>query len=307
MSRLFLEVLIGIAIQMAGAELLLRATASFAKHRGAGIAAASLWMLGFGLCSPMLYTTFEAASAGSPDLAVGTIIGGLMVKLLVVLGICASVTTLSAQSQIRSSWVLVAAAIFFAFFAHDGEFARWEGLLMLAALAAYILHIYQQGDRAADFSIITKTTDCAWCAAAYLCVGFGLVTTGSDILIDGAVWFAKHYAVSETITGATLVALATSIPLGIASLVAIERKQPQLVFPLLIGASYFHLLGGAGLAASFTALPIPIRSLADDLGIMVAATLLVAILVKAKKSLTSQEGALLIALASAYGVYSFGL
>jgi cation:H+ antiporter len=307
MSKLFLEILIGIAIQVAGCELLTRATLSLTKNRRAYLATGGILLIGIALSFPLYYMAVQAATSGSPDLAAGLLIGGPLVKLLLLFGICATAANLSTEGWSRTAWTLTVASVLLAGFCYDGQIARWEGFAMLALLFTYILQIYQQQDNTPDFSIITKTTDCSWCAIAYLCVGFGVVMTGSDILIDGSVWYAKQFGSSEAATGATLVAAAASVPLMIACLVAISRKRTELVLPMLLGATFFHLLGGAGLVSAIRPLPIPLGSIKNDLILMPVASLIAAILVHMRKVVTSQEAALLIALFLAYSVYSFGL
>lgn len=309
MSAYLLEALFGIVILFAGSELLVRAAVSLSKTAKISSQVISLIIVAYGTCLPELTVSVQAASTGSPDIAVGTIIGSNICNLLLVAGLTAAISPLSTGLYLvrRDVLAMAAGTLLFAFFCFSEEITSSNGWLLLIGMAAYSWYTCRTADERA---VSTPNQDgniagCTWCAVAYLFVGLGLLSTGADILIDGAAAIAKQLHVSEATIGLTLVAVGTSVPEIITCIIAAKRKRTDLCLASLVGGNIFNILGAMGLSAMISPLPVSRQFLHVDVWVLIGVTVVATLLIRVRKQIGRTEGAVFVALFVAYVVYQY--
>jgi len=311
----FLQSALGIVILFGGGEILVRGTVNFARALKLPAAIIGLTVVAYGTAAPELMTSLHAAVNGSPDIALGMIIGSNVTNILLVLGIMAwlqPVVTSTATGR-RDGLVMLGSSVLLLLVAWNEEITRGEGAALLAAFTLYVWSTLtsarNQGSEAeaAEEARKTSTSSCSWCAVAYILVGLAMLMTGADILVDGAASMARRLGVSEAVVGLSVVAIGTSLPELAAVIMAALRKEYNLGISTIIGSNIFNSLGIVGLSAAFVPIPAAGRFLAIDFWVLLAACLLCLAFLFTGKRLSRNEGVVFLALFVGYVItlYAF--
>ncbi|MDF1601610.1 calcium/sodium antiporter [Mesorhizobium sp. YIM 152430] len=309
----WLPLIAGLILLVIGGELLVRGAVKVASNLGVSPLVIGLTLVGFGTSSPELVTSVQAALSGSPGIAFGNIVGSNMANLLLILGVSALITPIAIASGAlrRDGAVMVAATIVFVILALVMPLGRAVGLAFVAALAVYIYTAFrQESSGSADHgaahgkSAAAQGVDPGFSSTAGGSTLMGLVTAiaglaivvgGGYLLVNGAVAIARSYGISETVIGLTIVAVGTSMPELVTSLVAAFRKQADVAFGNIIGSNIYNILGIGGVTVLIAPSEVPAEIANFDNYIMIGASLLVLVLAYTGRRIARWEGALLLA------------
>jgi cation:H+ antiporter len=313
----------GLLLMIVGGELLVRGSVQVASRLGVSPLVIGLTLVGFGTSTPELVTSVQAALSGSPGIAYGNIVGSNIANILLILGAAALITPVLVASAAlkRDSVVMIAVALAFAGVALVTPMTRLVGAVFVAALAAYIVVAFRQertsttGDHGAAYdkgfaaqSADTGLTPTA--AGPHVVVslltalaGLALVIMGGKFLVDGAVGLAQSFGISETVIGLTIVAVGTSTPELVTSIIAAVRKQTDVAFGNIVGSNIYNILGIGGVTALIAPTPVPPEIVSTDNLIMVGASVLVVAMAYSGRRISRVEGGLLVAGYAAFLVW----
>ena len=281
----FLLLVIGFALLVLGGEWLVRGAAALAAAANISPLVIGLTVVAFGTSAPELGVSLQAAYAGNAGVAVGNVVGSNIINVLLVLGVSAVVTPLVvAAGLIRRDlpWMVVASLVTWAM-AWDGTVARWEGLVLFGALLVYLVRSIQSGrgnfdDLPEEIGEIAQTR----IGKRFLAVNVGFflsglvsLAIGSRLLVGSAVEIATSLGVSELVVGLTVVAIGTSLPEVVTSVVASMRGQRDIAVGNVVGSNLFNLLCVLGLTAAVAPDGVPVErsAVTFDLPVMVAVAL----------------------------------
>jgi cation:H+ antiporter len=305
----YVYVAAGLVLLFAGGEALVRGAVAIASRLGVSPLVIGLTLVGFGTSAPELVTSLQAALAGRPGIAVGNVVGSNIANLLLILGLSAVVAPIAvARAALKrdgTMLVLTTSAVG-ALLVFD-LLTRWIGLVMVAALLAYIVYVYLAERRRPDASAALHEHEAqavrplGWgLAAAFALGGLAGVVGGAYFLVEGAVALAQQAGVSETVIGLTVVAVGTSLPELATSAIAARRGQGDVAFGNLVGSNVFNLLGILGVTAAVAPIPVPPEIVRLDVWVMGAVALLALGLAATGQRVNRVEGALLLAAYAAY-------
>jgi len=314
-----LSLLGGLVALLVGGELLVRGAVGLAERAGVTPLIIGLVIVGFGTSMPELVTSVEAALAGSPAIAWGNIVGSNIANTLLILGAAAVLAPLVVRqgAALRDSGVALVASLFLVFVAVSGLHSSLLGMAMIAMLASYIAYCYREERRSApqvlhnapyDRSVALEMSDsglhtpsAGWTRPVVLTL-FGLVIliVGGRFLVMGAIELARLAGLSETMIGLTIVAVGTSLPELVTSLVAARRGEAEVAFGNVIGSNIYNVLGIGGVTMLVAPAAIPGTLLPVDLGIMAASAIAVLAAAWFLRGVNRLLGALLV---TGYGVF----
>jgi cation:H+ antiporter len=314
----------GLVLLFFGGESLIRGAVSLAKKLGLPTLIISLTVVGFGTSMPELLVSLRAAFAGSPDIALGNVIGSNTANILFILGLCilvAPIENYDAGARANMIKATIVALVMMAIALTSSELSRLYGAILFAGLIAYIVYSYFVGRKqtaAADAAGEVDDTLGAeplsgLLTAGYLVLGFALLFGGAELLVRGAVSIARDVGISEAVIGLTIVAVGTSLPELAASMVAAIKRQGDVAIGNIIGSNIFNILGILGIASMVKPITISANFPAFDIPVMLMATVALLVVLLAKWPLGRIVGAAFMAgyvaytLALANGVTSFGL
>ncbi|MBB4285507.1 calcium/sodium antiporter [Roseospira goensis] len=303
----------GVVCLVVGGESLVRGAVAVARHMGVSPLLIGLTLVGFGTSTPELVTSLQAAAAGSPGVAVGNVIGSNIANILLILGVAALVRPVMASPAAfrRDGPMVVLAALAALAVVVIGEVGRAVGAALVAVLVVYVVATYllERRAAAADAGAVMHAAEAdaalappAGLAGAigYLVGGLALTVLGARLLVDGAIGLAADLGVSDTLVGLTLVAVGTSLPELVTSVIAALRGQSDVAFGNIIGSNIVNILGILGLTAVVVPIPIPPEVAAVDIWVMLAATGALLAAVVSGWRVTRLEGAVLLA---GYAIY----
>lgn len=300
----------GFALLLGGGEMLVRGAARFSENIGISPLMIGLTVVGFGTSMPELVTSIEAASIGAPGIAVGNIVGSNIANGLLILGLAAlaaplSIETVALHRDCRT--VMVASALLLAAGFTIG-LSQITGMIFLLLLLGYVVFAYRQEKHSAAHSqarVAAKRT-LVMMVAPLLPMVAGLVAVifGAQFLVQGGIALAEAAGLSQSLIGLTIVAVGTSLPELITSLMAAFRKQGQLALGNVLGSNIFNIFGIGGVTAMVAPGPVPPEMTSVELPLLVASTGLIIAFAVSGREISRREGAMLVLAYLAYLAYA---
>ncbi len=318
---IWLPLLGGLVLLIAGGELLVRGAVRVAERMGVSSLVIGLTLVGFGTSTPELVTSVQAALAGSPGIAFGNIVGSNIANILLIIGVASIVSRIAVSSSAlrRDGFVMLAVAVIFALLAAMFPFSRILGLCFVAALVVYVYLAFRMERiatphehgavydkavalEAADPTIapVHKSAPGMIASLAIAAVGLVLILVGGKFFVDGAVMLARSMEISETVIGLTIVAVGTSMPEFVTSVVAALRRQSDVAFGNIVGSNIYNILGIGGVTALIAPADIPEQIVRFDNPMMVAVSVALIVVAYTGFSISRREGFMLLAGYAAY-------
>jgi cation:H+ antiporter len=305
----------GLVAMIVGAEALVRGGSRLASRLGIRPIMVGLTVVSIGTSMPELAVGVVAATEGNGSLAVGNIAGTNMVNLLLILGLSAVILPLAIQMQtLRFDLPVIAAAASLLWaLAANGVLSRLDGLVLVLCAIAYTAALIRTSRResreieeefAAEYgyenSAIAERSGGGRMAryVAMLLGGIVIVVVGAEWLVDGAVGMARAFGVSDALIGLTVVAIGTSAPELVTTVVSTVRGERDIAIGNLLGSSIYNILLILGITALVPAHGLVLDSnlVRVDIPIMVAATLAcVPIFITGRRVSRVEGGAMMVA------------
>lgn len=310
----WLLVALGLALLVAGGELLVRGATRLAVSAGVAPAVIGLTIVAAGTSAPELVVSIRGALDGNPGIAVGNVVGSNIFNIGAVLGMAAIVRPLRIQgATIRLEWpVMMLSAGLFHLLASDLRLDRADGGILAGGLLAFLGYLVwmarsvkDAGERATLESLapqppVAHPRRRLLVNLAVVGGGVVLLSVGAGQFVGGASRVADGLGVSDTVIGLTVVAAGTSAPELVTTLMAALRCQDDIAVGNVIGSNIFNALGIAGTTALIEPLAVAPEVLARDNLWMLGASLLLFPLIWTGRRISRAEGALLLAGFCAY-------
>ena len=301
----------GLLFLFVGGELLVRGSVSLARGLGVSPMLIGITLVGFGTSTPELVTSIDAALRGSAGIAIGNIVGSNIANILLILGVAALICPIAITPAAfrRDAGTMAAAAAALAIISFTGTLGAASGVFLLVMLLIYLGYTYRQERpgrgpsaelHAREASLAEPAPHSRAISLLFAGGGIALTIAGADLLVDGAVALATALEISDTVIGLTIVAVGTSLPELVASLVASLRRQGDIALGNVLGSNIYNILGILGITAVIHPLEIPPQILRFDLWAMLAATALLVILASTRRRLSRLHGAGFLVLYTAY-------
>ena len=303
----------GFVLLLAGGEVVVRAAVRLATRLRISPLVVAIIVVGFGTALPELAVSIDAALSGSPGLAVGNVIGSNVANAMMILGVAAVLCPVVVEPRALrlESLALIGATLAFAAIGFAmGRVEWWHGVLMVTALAAYLVVTIRRGagaPRPVDVQA-PPTRPAARSLGAIVALLAGALTAvliGAELLVRGAVRMATQLGVPEEVIGLTLVAVGTSLPEIATSFAAAWRGRTELCLGNVIGSNLFNILGIAGATALVAPLPFSERIIGYDLWVLLGTTALLTLLLLIRRPIGRLTGFALAAIYAAYMVSQF--
>ena len=282
MLQQVLMFVLGLVVLVVGAELLVRGASRLATSFGVSPLVVGLTVVAFGTSAPEMAVSVGSALAGSPDLAIGNVVGSNIANILLILGISALITPLLVDEQIirQEIPIMIGVSALLVVMALDGRLSLLESAILFGLVLAYTLFLVVQSRRASkdvqnefETELPTSTWDRHWSVQlALIAIGLAMLVVGADWLVDAAVAFARAFGVSDLVIGLTIVAVGTSMPEIATSIVAAMRGQRDIAVGNVVGSNVFNILAVLGLTGIVSGAGLPVSEAARnfDLWVMLA-------------------------------------
>jgi cation:H+ antiporter len=301
---------------VAGAELSVRGAVRLAALLRVRPLIIGLTVVAFGSSAPQMAVSLQSAFSDNTDIGVGSVIGGNIFNVLVTLGLSALIIPLRvARELVRIDIpLMIGASLLVCLLAWDHQLGPFEGVILLIGLLAYLLIVLRQSGYGARHGKVIndprpRQTALLLMRLAAMAVGLALLISGSHLLVNSTVVLAADLGLSERIIGLTVIAVSTSLPALVTSLIAAIRGERHIAVGNVVGSNLFNLCGVLGLTALIAPQPLSVspNALTFDLPIMLGVAVLCLPLMLSAYRITRAEGLLLLALYAAYGLHLVAL
>ncbi|MDC0899198.1 calcium/sodium antiporter [Candidatus Pelagibacter sp.] len=264
-------------------------------------------IIGFGTSLAELTVSVEAVLIGSPNIALGNIIGSNIANILLVTAIAALITPIMLKNLKinRDIFVMIVASLLLLLFKFIDWLNFYSGVIFLLILFSYISYSYFQDQKGnsdkeenlENFSLIK--------AIIYSVIGLATLLLGGWLLVNSSIKIAQSYGISEAVIGLTIVAVGTAIPELTTTIIASIKKHNDLVIGNILGSNIFNILGILGVTLLIENIPVTDEMMKKGIWEMIAATLFFIIILRFAKSISKLIASFMLTSYAIYIVYLF--
>lgn len=316
----YIFLIVGFVLLIKGADYFVDGSSSVAKILKVPTIIIGLTVVAFGTSMPEFSVSVTAAMKGSNDLAVSNVLGSNIFNLLVVLGCCALLNPVQAQSSLLkrefpfSIFVTVILLFLNADFSIDKVrrgneqfvLGRMGGILFLILFGVFLYATVKTALKAREGQEDTEYEEYVSMSpaksAAYIIVGLAGIVLGGELVVDSACRIAETFGLSQTFIGLTIVALGTSLPELVTSMVAAGKGENDLAVGNVVGSNIFNILLILGASATITPIALEVTAVYDTL-ILIGASLAVYVSAIGGHKIDRREGAMFLLAYLAFFVY----
>lgn len=297
--------LLGIVFLLVGGDLLVKSSAALASKLNVSPFLIGITVVSFGTSAPELLVSLNAALQGSTGIAMGNVIGSNIANIALVLGLTILIRPINLESKrYLFSWlVMLVSSVMFYGFSMDRFIDPIDGLFFIAGLILFISLSIRYRQSSIDEEEIEERINTRLIPLYFILGAVGLYF-GSEFLVANSVIIAKYFGLSEFVIGITVVALGTSLPELVTSVIAILKGQSSISIGNLIGSNIFNVFAVLGITSLVRPLDADTNLLVSDLPIMLGVTLLLGLFLFISQKLRRIEGVLLISIYLIYLAFS---
>ena len=318
----YILLIIGFVLLIKGADFFVDGSSSVAKILKVPTIIIGLTVVAFGTSMPELSVSVTAALRGSNDLAVSNVLGSNIFNLLVVLGCCALVKPVAAKWSLLKKEFPFSILITVILLLVDSDFSimkvldgnqgfvlgRWAGLLFLILFVLYIYATVKSALRsraeAKDMEEEEYKTMSPLKSGIYIVIGLIGIVWGGNLVVDSASNIALTFGWSQTFIGLTIVALGTSLPELVTSVVAARKGENDLAVGNVVGSNIFNILLILGVSSFITPITLDVTAVYDTI-ILIIASIVVYVSAISKREIQRKEGILFLVCYVAFFLYVF--
>lgn len=279
-SIIYFELIFGFILLMFGGDFLVRGALDFSAKRGISPLIVGVTVVAMGTSAPELVISVLSALSGHPQIALGNVMGSNVANVFLVLGLPVLLHPILTQQdglKIQAHWML-AVTVGFVFLCFFGVLSFFTGLGMLSVLACFLflsvkgsLPFAALDELTQDQGSETRHHGSYWRIAGLIGMGMVALPVGAEFVVTAGTSLALDLGVSESVIGASLVALGTSLPELSATLVAAYYRNSDVVLGNVMGSNLFNILAVLGFTSLVTDIPIDPVFLRLDIWVMLGA------------------------------------
>ena len=232
-----------------GSNYLLKSSVELSLKYNISKVVIGLTVVSFATSAPELLISISSALKSSSDIAISNVIGSNIANIGLVFSTALFFVTIKiSKNNVKYDlpWLLIVSAVFS--FLQDLIITKYEGIILVALLSVFIYCMFKMREENDDDEI-EETKMSISKIIILLIVSSLLLFIGSELFVDSAIFFAKYFQVSERVIGLTLVAIGTSLPELVTSLVAIYKKELDISVGNIIGSNIFNILAVIGITS----------------------------------------------------------
>lgn len=278
----YLLVLIGFIMLIKGADIFVEGASSIAKRFHIPEMIIGLTIVAMGTSLPELSVSFISALNGQSDMSIANAIGSNIFNVLMILGVSAFIKTLPIkESSVGDILVLISATLLLFVLASFGHSLVWfDGLIMLCLFAYFIRKMIKESkdnneENSEPLSMIKTIIFIVLGAAGIIC--------GGNLVVNGATTIAQIFGMSDNLIGLTVVAVGTSLPEFVTSVIATKKGKLDIAIGNVIGSNIFNILFVLGISSLFNVLTISAVTLIDVFFSLFISIALLCVVCKFKK------------------------
>lgn len=302
---MYLLLILGFVLLVKGADFFVEGSSSVAKMFKIPSVVVGLTIVAMGTSAPEAAVSVTASLAGNNDIALSNVIGSNIFNLLVVIGACAVIKGVDTPTDIlrRDLPTNIGATALLLLFISNKAISRVEGIVLLLCIIVYLIVVVKH-------ALKNRTQDeeegkvlSPILSAIYIIGGLCAIVIGGDLVVDNASLIAVTFGLSETLVGLTIVAMGTSLPELVTSIVATRKGETGLALGNAVGSCLFNVLFILGISATLSPINGSVEAFIDT-AILLAITVLSYFFARSDAKTLRKEGIVCLVLYAAYMIYA---
>ena len=302
---MYLLLILGFVLLVKGADFFVEGSSSVAKMFKIPSVVVGLTIVAMGTSAPEAAVSVTASLAGNNDIALSNVIGSNIFNLLVVIGACAVIKGVDTPTDIlrRDLPTNIGATALLLLFISNRAISRIEGIVLLLCMIVYLIIVVKH-------ALKNRTQDeeegkvlSPILSAIYIIGGLCAIVIGGDLVVDNASLIAVTFGLSETLVGLTIVAMGTSLPELVTSIVATRKGETGLALGNAVGSCLFNVLFILGISATLSPINGSVEALIDT-AILLAITVVSYFFARSDAKTLRKEGIVCLVLYAAYMIYA---
>ena len=309
--------IIGFVFLVKGADLFVEGSSSIAKKLKVPSIVIGLTIVAIGTSLPEAAVSITASVTNNNALAISNVLGSNIFNLMVVIGVCAILTPVAVQKDVvrRDLPFSVICALLLLVLGYMGSMSlgRVDGIILLLlyiAFLGFMIYTAMKARKAGNENsseVVAEAEEIKIMSVPksilFIVIGAVGIMIGGDVVVDSAVNIATSFGMSQTLVGLTIVALGTSLPELVTSVVAAKKREVDMALGNAIGSNVANILMILGIASSIRPIPFHMEDLID-ICVLVAFSLLIWLFAWTKKRIDKGEGLVMVVLYVIYVVYA---
>ena len=307
---------IGFVLLIKGTDFFVEGSSSVAKKFNVPSLIIGMTIVAMGTSLPELAVSVTASMVGNNTLAVSNVAGSNIFNLMVVCGACALFTPLTIEKNTllkEFPFSIICAGLLVVLGFLGMSLGRVDGIIFLVIFIVYLFWMIRSAKQARNAGDKLEEEEeefiqeeikilPMWKCLLFIVGGMIAIKFGGDFVVDGASAIAAGFGLSQTLIGLTIVALGTSLPELVTSIVAARKDEVDMALGNVIGSNIFNILLILGVAAAIS----PITFLTEniiDIVILIVMSLVVWIFAWTSKEINRKEGIMMLLMYAVYMVY----
>ena len=301
---MFLQIVVliaGLAMVIGGADILVDGASSVARRTGVSEFVIGLVIVGFGTSLPELVVSATGAIAGNSDISVGNIIGSNIFNTSLILAVSAMIVpvAITRQNKFRDIPITILATFIGIIMGKFGGLSRWEGIALIVLFIIYIIYSFRT-DSVEEDAEVAKVFPMYY-AVILILGGLACLVFGGRLFVNSAVKIAGLIGVSDKFIAITVLAMGTSLPEFVTSIVALAKKRSQMALGNILGSNVFNLFLILGVSAIISPISFGRVDVYDYVALILSIILVWTAVYTGKKNLLDRfDASLMLLLFAAY-------
>jgi len=305
-----LLLLVGLVLLVQSAKLFVDSSVGIATRLKIPKRVIGLTVVAMGTSAPEVVISVSAASGGSGDLAVANIVGSNIFNLLFIVGFCALLYPITVQLKAisRDYWVSAGAtlALLAMVMVFGDTLPRWGSFILFAGFVTYMVVVVRHALKNRIEEAETSTQEAApkplGRSICFTLLGAALIVAGGQLTVWAASNLALDLGITQRVVGLTIVAMGTSLPELVTTLIACRKGEGEFALGFIIGSSIFNIMFVLGLAGLITPLAID-SSVVYDMAVLAIGTLAFFLFAHSSRKVVRMEGLTMMGMYLAYMVF----
>jgi len=299
-------IIVGVSLVLNGADWLTKGASALARRMNIPEMVIGLTIVAAGTSAPELFVSLVSALKGTPDMAVGNVVGSNTMNCMLIVGVAAMVApmVISRSTVKKDIPFAVGASVLLMLLSLNNYLGRWDGIILLLGFASFMVYTLMQAKKGEATPVTDDSQQDAdntpsskgmnpWLSALWVVAGLAMLVIGSNLFVDSASSVAYSLGISEGVVGLTVVAGGTSLPELATSVVAARKGQSAIAIGNVIGSNVFNILMILGLTATIS--PLAIEGITTlDMAVMLVSVALVWFFSFTRYTVERWEGGLLV-------------
>ena len=301
----------GFVLLIKGADFFVDGSSSTAKKLKVPSLIIGMTIVAMGTSLPEASVSISASLAGKNSLSISNAVGSNIFNLMVVIGLCALFAAVPVNRETLKRDLplsLIVAGMLLGLGAAGGRISHLDGAILLAVFAIFLFLMVKSamnsrkngGSAEQDEYEIMPT----WKCIIYIVGGVIAIIAGGKMVVEGASDIARSFGMSDTLIGMTIVAIGTSLPERVTSVVAVRKKEIDMALGNAVGSNIFNILFVLGIASAISPMTFTTENLIDT-AVLIAMSFIILIFCLPNKKLVRWHGVVMLLLYAVYTVYLF--